>query len=131
MTAGDVPRFAAVALAVVYAGLILALPAAGLFSPQEGIVWRQADALAAWLPMTPAPSAPASGGGGLEGEPLPAAPALADGEQPGRATGPGLVSLLASVPYAIGGPRGLYLVPALAALVCMLAAVRLAALALP
>jgi len=117
-----------VALGVIYAGLMAVIPPGAFFSGDEGIKWLQVDSLRrhGWTSLAIDPP-----GGELDpaGDYIPAFLIRAHGEV--RSIFPALMPALASVPYALAGSRAIYVVPALAALLCLVAAARLAQFVLP
>ncbi len=117
-----------VALGVIYAGLVLSIPAEGFFQPQEGILWLQTESLVRSF-WTSAAIRPPGAALDPEGRFLPPGLAVIKGEV--RAQRASIQPLLSSVPYVVLGTPGLYLLPALAALVALAAAWRLAFLAIP
>jgi hypothetical protein len=115
-------------LGVLYAGMIVALPAGGFSQPEEGTRWLQADSLwrHAWRTLSIDPP-----GGDLDpdGEfaPDPFVRTVA-GLRPPFPVG---FPLLASLPWALIGPRGAWLIPAAAAILCVSAGARLARTVVP
>ena len=117
-----------VALGVVYAGLMAALPATAFFSGDEGIKWLQIDAL--WRHQwTSLAIDPPGGAFDPNAEFIPSFLVNQGGEV--RSVFPVLMPLIASVPYALAGSVGIYLVPAIASILCLAAAARLARFVLP
>jgi len=115
--------FVAVVLGVVYAGLSIALSPGAFFSGDEGVRWLQVDSIVRhrWTSLAVDPP-----GGDLDpyGEFVPAFVVPVGDEF--RSVFPATLPLLSSVPYALLGTRGIYLLPALCAILCMAAVTRLA-----
>lgn len=120
--------FAMVAIGVVYAGLMAALPPGAFFSGDEGIKWLQIDALWRHKWTTFAIDPP---GGAFDPDADFIPPFLVREGGTVRSVFPAGMPLIASLPYALAGSRGIYLVPAIAALLCMGAATRLAGVMMP
>ena len=115
--------FMSVVLAVVYVGLAVALPAGAFFDEAEGVRWLQVDSLRGhrWTSLA---IDPPGMGFDPEHEYLPAL--LTRTGETARSTLPASLPLLASIPYVFLGTRGVYLVPAFFAILCLVATARLA-----
>ncbi len=120
--------FAALALSIVYLGLILVLPVSAFHEEAEGELWLRVDSLwrQRWTSLAIDPP-----GAGFDPEGW-LAPASLVRENDGiRSRRPAALPILASFPYAILGTRGIYLVPAAFSILCLAAADRLGRVLVP
>ncbi|HET9481758.1 MAG TPA: hypothetical protein VFP98_08380, partial [Candidatus Polarisedimenticolia bacterium] len=120
--------FAAIAMSVVYAGLAVAIPPEAFFSGYEGVQWLQTDSIIRhrWTSLAVDPP-----GGDLDPEARFLPPFLVEKQGRIRSIHPAFMPLLASLPYAVAGMRGMYLIPAISAILCLVAATSLARSVLP
>ncbi|MGH9868279.1 MAG: hypothetical protein ACREAA_08965, partial [Candidatus Polarisedimenticolia bacterium] len=129
MSRTDLPRFTAVTLLVMYAGLAVVMPPGAFFTGEEGIAWLQTRSIgrSLWTSLgVPNP------GGDLDpdGEFLPDLLASVGGGQ-ARARSSSALALASSIPWAVAGGRALALVPMLSMALCLFASVRLARRVIP
>lgn len=113
-------------LAIVYAGMVIALPAGAFFSADEGVRFLQINSF--WSGSSTSSSS-ATTAIDPDGEYAP--PGIQRPDRSFASRFPILFPFLASLPHVILGVRGALLVPAIAVILCMLLTARLAGFVLP